>query len=108
MYSKTKQLAKNKANNPKKLTRAEKIEFIEFLKSKSGGVCQICNSAPAQDFAHADRAYKRDDRRAVLACRACHKIADQPNYTEIKQSEKINIILKEVAEENYQDFFCNF
>ena len=106
MYSKAQQLGKTKANNPKKLTREQKIEFVEWLKAKSGEICQLCNERHAQDFAHADRGYKRDDRRAVLACRRCHKIADQPNYTEIELSKEINRKLKEVAEENYLEYFC--
>ncbi len=59
----------------------------------------------AQDFAHADRGYRRDDRRAALLCQSCHKFADQPNYTKIELSKEINRKLKLIAEENFYDFF---
>ena len=107
MFSKSNQLRKNKKTNPKKLTREQKIEFIEFLKSKSGEVCQKCNERPAQDFAHADRGYT-GVMTEELPYFAEAAIKSQTNQT----TQKLNYLKKLTANLSQKKTFttslCNF
>ena len=104
-FSKTTQTRKAKKTNPKKMSRDEKIKYIDFLREKSRGICQIHNcTRPAQDFAHRDRAYKRDDRYGALICRHHHIIADQHTSKQTEASKEVNASLKKIAVENWRDF----
>lgn len=104
-FTKEKQLGKTKKNNPNKMSRTEKIAYIDFIREKCKGVCQIleCNNN-AQDFAHKDRAYKRDDRHGALICRYHHTMADNPSPKQIDESSKVNLALSAVSKQNWRDY----
>ena len=103
MLSKQAQTQKTKPKNQKKMSRAEKKNFCEWILSECGGMCQIsgCDN-PAQDFAHAARAYKRDDREAAMICRFHHQMADQPTPKQVESGESVvvNAKLREAARMN--------
>ena len=105
MYSKQSQLNKTKKVNPKKMTNHERRLYADFIREKCKGICQIpwCNNN-AQDMAHKDRAYKRDDRYEAMLCRACHTIADTPSPKQIDLSSKINLALSTACKQNWRDY----
>jgi len=105
MYSKTLQLSKTKKVNLKKITKLERRLYSDFIREKCKGICQIpwCNNN-AQDMAHKDRAYKRDDRYQAMICRACHTIADSPSPKQIDLSSKTNLALSAVCKRNWKDY----
>ena len=104
-YSKESQLQKTKRVNPKRMSNIEKKLYIDFLRDKSSGICQIpnCNNQ-AQDWEHPKRGINRDDRETILICRECHQIADQPSPTQIEESRLIKALGKKVAKQNWVDY----
>ncbi len=104
-FAKDKQLFKAKKTDPKKMDIRTKKLYIDFLRDKSGGICQItgCNNQ-AQDWEHPKRGIYRDDRETILICRQCHQVADQPNPKQIKESRRIKEDGKRIAKENYEDY----
>jgi len=105
MYSKAQQTKKNKRVNPKRMTGTEKKLYIDFLREKSGGLCQIpnCNNR-ADDWEHPDRGINRDDRYTILICRSCHMKADQPSPKQIDESSRIKLAGKKIGRENWKDY----
>ena len=104
-FSKEAQLSKNRTKNPNKMSKIEKELYIDFIREKSNGICQIpnCNNA-GQDIAHKDRAYKREDRFVALICRNHHTIADQPNPRQIDESSRVNLELSAISRRNWKDY----
>ncbi len=105
MLSKKDQLKKNKKPNLKRMSNIEKKLYIDFLRDKSEGICQIpnCNNQ-AQDWEHPKRGINRDDRETILICRNCHQIADQPSPTQIEESRIIKFTGKKIAKQNWDDY----
>ena len=103
--TKEKQLNKNKRPNPKKMPKLEKETYIDFLREKSGGICQIpsCHNR-ADDWEHPDRGINRDDRYTILICRECHMKADQPNPKQIDESSIIKLAGKKIGRQNWADY----
>ena len=104
-YTKEAQLTKTKRPNPKKMTGIEKRLYIDFLREKSKGICQIpnCNN-PAQDWEHPLRGINRDDRFTIMICRECHIIADNPSPKQIDKSSIIKLAGKKIAKQNWKDY----
>lgn len=93
-YPKSKQLAWNKVDKPKKVNHGKKGDSQKKLgeispkvrakvKARSGDICEIrvkCQGAPATDMAHLTGRAVIDHRTDVddlkHACRACHMYLD--------------------------------
>ncbi len=102
--TKTEQLHKTKKDDPRKMPKKEYRRFIDFIISTSEGICQICNTRPANDVHHAT--YKkrdggRDDRRIILCCRVDH---NEIHHGISGTGEELNELAKVKAVENWESF----
>lgn len=75
MYSKAKQLQKNREKDEKKLSKREKEAFIETIDNLSGGKCQLCKNFGTDEYHHSifgNFGADKDDRSLMAICRGCH------------------------------------
>lgn len=75
LYPKSKQLKKNKKENPKKLPRETLQNFIDLIFKRAKGKCQLCTVKKIDEYHHSifgSMGADRDDRSLMGICRECH------------------------------------
>jgi len=98
-YPKSKQTAKNKPKNEKRMSQKEYHAYCDHIRDVSDGICQACGDFPFDDTHHTkwgSFGADKDDRSLVGVCRGCHD--------KCHADRDFNDSLSWIATDNYQTF----
>jgi len=83
-----------------------KIEYelyVDFINSKSGGLCQCGCGRKADDIHHSVfGAGGRDDRYITAISRHCHTIIH--HGTDTDEASRLKLLMKQKGKENFKDY----